>query len=68
MTKFKYRVYPDTNWHLSQEEHDSHNETKMKLQQAELEIALLKQQLDTAKWSLRYEQQLRAGESWSYSK
>lgn len=50
------------------EEHDSHNETKMKLQQAELEIALLKQQLDNAKWSLRYEQQLRAGESWSYSK
>ncbi len=50
------------------EEQDRHNETKMKLQQAELEIALLKQQLDNAKWSLRYEQQLRAGESWSYSK
>ncbi len=50
------------------EEHDSHNETKMKLQQAELEIERLKQQLETAKWSLRYEQQLRAGESWSYSK
>ena len=47
---------------------DSHNETKMKLQQAELEIERLKQQLETAKWSLRYEQQLRAGESWSYSK
>ena len=23
MTKFKYRVYPDTNWHLSQETYDS---------------------------------------------
>ena len=22
MTKFKYRVYPDTNWHLSQETYD----------------------------------------------
>ncbi len=50
------------------EEHDNHNETKMKLQQAELEIERLKQQLEAAKWSLRYEQQLRAGESWSYSK
>jgi len=50
------------------EEQDNHNETKMKLQQAELEIERLKQQLETAKWSLRYEQQLRAGESWSYSK
>ena len=23
MTKFKYRVYPDTNWHLSQEDYNS---------------------------------------------
>ena len=23
MTKFKYKVYPDTNWHLSQEDYDS---------------------------------------------
>lgn len=50
------------------EEQGQHNETKIKLQLAEQEIENLKQRLETAKRSLRYEQQLRAGESWSYSK
>lgn len=38
------------------------------LKQANERIKELEDKLETAKWSLRYEQQLRAGESWSFSK
>lgn len=38
------------------------------LRQANERIKELEDKLEIAKRSLRYEQQLRAGESWSYSK